>query len=133
MNEFVVIVNQRTTADRLGICQALVVNVVGPSNMPPPSAGSPHDNALECNSVSAVQRFPHTRAQLLAIFRQYKGSLEDQGDNDNDESSRVSTALVTKVAGLLADEQEDELKALLRTTLGVDDDMVGSSLPAHAR
>lgn len=87
------------------------------------------DDLSEPGSLSAshVQRFPHTRAQLLAIIRQQKGGSDYfDGDGDGDESSRISTSFITKVAGLLANEQEDEVKALLKTACGVDDDMVRS-------
>ncbi|KAH7890675.1 hypothetical protein F5I97DRAFT_1837554 [Phlebopus sp. FC_14] len=76
------------------------------------------------SAAGQMQRFPHTRAQLSAIVRQYKGSAEGYDGDDGDDSSRISTSLVIKVATLLADEQEDELKALLKTTCGVDDDML---------
>ncbi|KAL4063202.1 hypothetical protein V8B97DRAFT_1955637 [Scleroderma yunnanense] len=93
--------------------------------MPPPlslqSTFAPNDSASEAGSV--VQRFPHTRAQLSAIYRQYKGPLESCEDND-DESTRITTSLVTKVVALLGDEHEDELKELLKTSFGVDDDML---------
>jgi hypothetical protein len=95
----------------------------------PPAVIFESDDAPESGSVLAnhVQRFPHTRAQLLVIIRQQKGGSDFfDGDGDGDESSRISTSLVTKVAGLLANEQEDEVKTLLKTAYGVEDDMVRS-------
>jgi hypothetical protein len=95
----------------------------------PPAVIFESDDVSESASVltSHAQRFPHTRAQLLAIFRQQKGGSDYfDGDGDGEESSRISTSLVTKVAGLLASEQEDEVKALLKTACGVEDDMVRS-------
>jgi len=93
----------------------------------PPAPIFESDDVSDSGSANQVQRFPHTRAQLLAIFRQHRGSSDSfDGDGDGDESSRISTSLVTKVAGLLANEQEDEVKALLKTTWGVEDDMVCS-------
>ena len=83
----------------------------------------------ESGSISAshVQRFPHTRAQLLAIIRQQKGGSDSfDGDGDGDESNRISTSFVTRVVGFLANEQEDDLKELLKTTCGVEHDIVHS-------
>lgn len=58
-------------------------------------------------------RFPHTRAQLQATARHY----ELDADIDNQ--------LVATVAALLTDENEDELKRLLKATYpGINDDMV---------
>ena len=99
--------------------------------MPPPLTLTPQgmfatsDNASELGS--AAQRFPHIRAQLSAIYQQHKGPLEGCEDNE-DELTRITTSLVTKVASLLGDEREDELKMLLKTSLGVDDDTVCGSL-----
>ena len=90
---------------------------------PPPIVLTAHDSASE--SGSAAQRFPHIRAQLSAIYRQHKGPLE--GCEDDDESTGITTTLVTKAAALLGDEREDELKVLLKTSFGVDDDMVCGS------
>ncbi|KIJ61995.1 hypothetical protein HYDPIDRAFT_115145 [Hydnomerulius pinastri MD-312] len=97
-----------------------------PTAIPGAGADNFNDNVSEAGSVSAsqVQRFPHTRAQLSAIVRQHKSPIEGYDVDDIDESSRISTSLVNKVAGLLADEQEDELKQLLKNTYGVDDDML---------
>ena len=99
--------------------------------MPPPLTLTPQgmfaasDNASELGS--AAQRFPHIRAQLSAIYQQHKGPLESCEDTE-DELTRITTSLVTKVASLLGDEREDELKMLLKTSLGVDDDTVCGSL-----
>jgi hypothetical protein len=90
----------------------------------PPAVIFESDDA-ESSSVLTSQRFPHTRAQLLAIIRQQKSAPDGfDGDGDVDESIRISTSFVTKVAGFLANEQEDELKESLKTTCGVEDDMV---------
>lgn len=80
-------------------------------------------------SAGQVQRFPHTRAQLSAIIRQHRSPLEGYDADDSDDPNRVSTALVNRVASLLADEQEDVLKDLLKSECGVDDDMVCASPP----
>lgn len=91
----------------------------------PPAVIFEPDDVSEPGSVLTSQRFPHTRAQLLAIIRQQKGGADGiDGDGDVEESIRISTSFVTKVAGFLANEQEDELKESLKTTCGVEDDMV---------
>ncbi|KAG1876623.1 hypothetical protein DFJ58DRAFT_755294 [Suillus subalutaceus] len=91
----------------------------------PPAVIFESDDLSESGSVLTSQRFPHTRAQLLAIIRQQKGGADGfDGDGDVDESIRISTSFVTKVAGFLANEQEDELKESLKTTCGVEDDML---------
>ncbi|KAG6335809.1 hypothetical protein ID866_3287 [Astraeus odoratus] len=95
-----------------------------PLTLPLQRSESFNDNACESGSASQFQKFPHTRAQLLAILRQYRGPPEGLEDNDSDESNRISASVVTKVVALLADEQEDELKQLLRNTFAVDDDML---------
>ncbi|KAH7927871.1 hypothetical protein BV22DRAFT_1006044 [Leucogyrophana mollusca] len=85
------------------------------------------DNVSESGSVISGQahKFPHTRAQLSAIIRQHKPLLDNcDGEPEIDDSSRISSSFVSKVAGLLADEQEDDLKVLLKTTYGVDDESV---------
>ncbi|KAI0080186.1 hypothetical protein K474DRAFT_1658186 [Panus rudis PR-1116 ss-1] len=73
---------------------------------------------------SIPTRFPHTRAQLAAISRQYRPLESYDDDPDFDESSHITTALVNKVASLLADEREDELKSLIKENFGpsIDDD-----------
>lgn len=100
-----------------------------PSALSLPSADGLNDNAAEhgLGSAGQVQRFPHTRAQLSAIIRQHRSPLEGYDADDADDPNRVSTALVNRVASLLADEQEDTLKDLLKSECGVDDDMVGAS------
>lgn len=100
-----------------------------PFALSPPGADSVNDNAAEhgLGSAGQVQRFPHTRAQLSAIIRQHRSPLEGYDADDGDDLNRVSTALVNRVASLLADEQEDVLKNLLKSECGVDDDMVSAS------
>ena len=100
-----------------------------PSMLSPPSPDGPNDNVAEhgLGSTSQVQRFPHTRAQLSAIVRQHRSLLEGYDADDGDDPNRVSTVLVNKVASLLADEQEDLLKDLLKSECGVDDDLVSAS------
>ena len=76
--------------------------------------------------LSAPPRFPHTRAQLTAIARQYRPDSGYDDEFDNDDTSPVTTALVARVASLLSSEHEDELKTLLKSTFGpgIDDDEV---------
>ncbi|KAJ7460584.1 hypothetical protein FB451DRAFT_1269589 [Mycena latifolia] len=69
--------------------------------------------------------FPHTRAQLSAIARQYKPLPGDGHDGEADDDSRVSSEFVEQIVSLLVDEREDELKAVLKATYGMDDEMVG--------
>jgi hypothetical protein len=69
---------------------------------------------------SAAKKFPHTRAQLSAILRQHNPQL----DHASDDYARVSSSFVAKVVSLLDEEQEDELKALLKATYGMDDETV---------
>lgn len=88
--------------------------------MPPPLVNASSDGAPSL--ALAAQKFPHTRAQLSVIYRHHKGGLLDgYENNDGDESSRISTSVVTKVVTLLGDEQEDKLKEFLQTNFGVDD------------
>ncbi|KAG5645726.1 hypothetical protein DXG03_005422 [Asterophora parasitica] len=72
---------------------------------------------------SSMPKFPHTRAQLSAIARQHRPLDSNyDSDADGDDFSRVSSPFVNRIAALLADEQEDELKALLKNTYGMDDE-----------
>ncbi|KAH9946502.1 hypothetical protein B0H21DRAFT_743133 [Amylocystis lapponica] len=81
----------------------------------------PHSDSGPMYTVElSAPIFPHTRAQLSAIARQYKPY-----DNDLDtEDGRVNSAFVARVANLLDNEHEDELKTLLKDTFGpsVDDE-----------
>ncbi|KAJ7636032.1 hypothetical protein DFH06DRAFT_1478893 [Mycena polygramma] len=67
--------------------------------------------------------FPHTRAQLVAIARQYKPLPTDAYDPDPDDV-RVPPELVEQVVSLLRGEQEDDLKRLLKVAYGLDDETV---------
>ncbi|KXN81524.1 Zinc finger CCCH domain-containing protein 6 [Leucoagaricus sp. SymC.cos] len=68
-------------------------------------------------------KFPHTRAQLSAVARQHKQG-EYPGEPDAEDLSRVPSTLVNKVVSLLVDENEDELKALLKEQFDLDDETV---------
>ncbi|KAJ3497206.1 hypothetical protein NLJ89_g10379 [Agrocybe chaxingu] len=80
-----------------------------------------NSNGLE---PSGGGKFPHTRAQLSAIARQYKPLENYDSDAENDDYNRVPQSLVNEVVSLLVDEKEDELKTLLKTTFGMDGDIV---------
>ncbi|KAJ6581249.1 hypothetical protein B0H19DRAFT_1114405 [Mycena capillaripes] len=67
--------------------------------------------------------FPHTRAQLVAIARQFKPLPTDGYDPDPDDM-RVPPELVEQVVSLLHEEQEDELKLLLKAAYSLDDETV---------
>lgn len=69
---------------------------------------------------SSTGKFPHTRAQLAAIARQFK--LDDTESELDD--NRLPQSLVNQIVSLLVDEKEDELKVLLKTTFTMDDDSV---------
>lgn len=71
-------------------------------------------------------KFPHTRAQLAAIARQHKLADTNEPETDPDELNRVPTSLVNKVVSLLVDENEDEVKALLKETFDVDHETVST-------
>ncbi|KAJ6591848.1 hypothetical protein DFH09DRAFT_1259352 [Mycena vulgaris] len=73
-------------------------------------------------------RFPHTRAQLSAIARQYKPLPSDVYDGEPDDDTRVSGEFVEQIVRLLVDEREDELKALLKSAYGMDDEMIEQSV-----
>ena len=83
-----------------------------------PTISTPHE-------LSAPPRFPHTRAQLTSIARQYR-PLDNYDDDNDDGSNRITSAFVARVASLLDEEREDELKTLLKDTFGpsIDDEDV---------
>lgn len=81
-----------------------------------PTEASTHD--------PTTLKFPHTRAQLAAVARQYKPADTHESDTDQDDLGRVPASLLTRVVSLLADEKEDELKALLKDTYGLDNQSV---------
>jgi hypothetical protein len=99
----------------------------------PPTITMPFDYTLRSASpalstpqeLSAPPRFPHTRAQLTAIARQYR-PLDNYDDDNDGGSSGISSALVARVASLLDAEREEDIKNLLRDSFGpsIDDDEV---------
>ncbi|KAL0953458.1 hypothetical protein HGRIS_004691 [Hohenbuehelia grisea] len=78
--------------------------------------------SASAGSLDSAPKFPHTRAQLSLIARQYKPLENNETEADADDASRVPTSLVLKVASLLDEEQEDELKDLLKETFYIEDD-----------
>ena len=68
------------------------------------------------SSVAVPPRFPHTRAQLSAIAKEYKTSdaINVDSDTDGEAVARVSNTLVKQVATLLDNEQEDARVTELR-------------------
>ena len=93
-------------------------------SLPTPSTYVSHPT----EAVSKLSN-PHIRAQLGTIHRQYK-PLENFESETDDDSSRVSPLFVQKVVDYLDEEREDELKALLKDTYGMDEDAV--SIHTHA-
>lgn len=107
----------------------------------PPTISVPFDPALRAvtptistpQELSAPPRFPHTRAQLTSIARQYR-PLDNYDDDIDDGSNRITSAFVARVASLLGDEREDELKTLVKDTFGpsIEDEEVRACGYAHA-
>ena len=71
-------------------------------------------------SLQSTGKFPHTRAQLAAIARQFR--LDDSESELDD--NRLPQSFINQIVSLLVDEKEDELKVLLKTTFAMDDDSV---------
>lgn len=100
---------------------------------PPPAISVPFNTLIRSDSpaistpqeLSAPPRFPHTRAQLTAIARQYR-PLDNYDDDNEDGSSRITSALVARVASLLESEREEDIKNLLKDSFGpnIEDDEV---------
>ncbi|KAF8998588.1 hypothetical protein BDQ17DRAFT_1362072 [Cyathus striatus] len=80
----------------------------------PDHADIPHSNS----------KFPHTRAQLSAIARQRKPPESYDSDAEHDDYNRVPSSLVNKVVSLLVDENEDDLKVLLKETYSMNNETV---------
>ena len=75
-------------------------------------------------SLHSTGKFPHTRAQLSAIARQFKPQDLDDTDLEPDDYNRVPQSFVNQIVSLLVDEKEDDLKILLKSTFAMDDDSV---------
>jgi hypothetical protein len=73
---------------------------------------------------SAPPRFPHTRAQLSALARQYKPPETYDSDAEGDDFGRVSSFFVAQIVGLIEEDREDELKSLLKETYTMEDETV---------
>ncbi|EIN06065.1 hypothetical protein PUNSTDRAFT_145429 [Punctularia strigosozonata HHB-11173 SS5] len=72
------------------------------------------------DGLLGAPKFPHTRAELAAIARQYK-PLDFGDDPDAEDYRNLAPGLLRRVVSLLDAEDEDELKALLRETYGMDE------------
>ena len=77
--------------------------------------------SFSSTSLQSTGKFPHTRAQLSAIARQFK---PDDSEPEPDDYNRVSQSFLNQIVSLLVDEKEDELKILLKTAFAMDDDSV---------
>src|ERR1700729_1230025 len=87
----------------------------------------PTDLSESSSELSApATKFPHTRAQLAAIARQHRPADTCEHDVEPEDHGRIDSSYVTKVVGLLDEDNEDELKLLLKDTYNVDDDTVSS-------
>ena len=88
-------------------------------------------------STSYVQapKFPHTKAMLGVIWREYKpqpldtvavleaAAAENASSANATKGGVLDPALVNKATLLLEEEKEDELKALLKSDFGAPDDV----------
>jgi hypothetical protein len=95
-----------------------------PAQLTIPLTSSYDSDPASPSQYDSIPKFPHTRAQLSLIARQHKPLDSVEGDVDSDDFSRVSSTLVSRVVALLIEEKEDELKAFLKKTYGMDDDTV---------
>ncbi|EED80589.1 predicted protein [Postia placenta Mad-698-R] len=86
-------------------------------SIPAPSSDISDSGSLSGHDSAAQPKFPHTRAQLSAIARQYRSVDAYDHDADGDDL-RVNAVLVGRVAVLLDNEREDDLKTLLKETFG---------------
>jgi hypothetical protein len=101
------------------------------------------------NAAFSPQKYPHTSALLNSFSkdaRRISGSPSDtsasdgsaNGDETNKENEQTSNTedsakekyIVQKVVALIQDEDEDELKDVLKDTYGISDDQVMCSRPS---
>jgi len=88
-------------------------------------------------SSSGLTKFPHTRACLSALAREYGSSIkgetvkppsdtsDSETDNDNREADPARTDdLVAQVIQLLDDDNEDGVKSLLKRSFDISDENV---------
>ncbi|KAM6496877.1 hypothetical protein JOM56_007350 [Amanita muscaria] len=68
--------------------------------------------------LETSSKYPHTRAQLVAIARQCK---HHDPLLNADDSRLVPNSLLQKVVSLLANENDDVLQSLLKETFAIDD------------
>ncbi|KZT09906.1 uncharacterized protein LAESUDRAFT_694399 [Laetiporus sulphureus 93-53] len=101
----------------------------------PPTIAIPSDDIADTGHdgpAPSGHKFPHTRAQLSAIARQYKTGLESNDADPDADDPRVDSALVGKVTALLNSEREDDLKQLLKDTFGsIDEEEVSNAHQSH--
>lgn len=98
-------------------------------SIPAPSSDISDSGSLSGHDSAAQPKFPHTRAQLSAIARQYRSVDAYDHDADGDDL-RVNAVLVGRVAVLLDNEREDDLKTLLKETFGhIDEEEVSVLRP----
>lgn len=109
--------------------------VVGPSPLPLSRTGShgaplgsaasgltasgthtSQEGGMSANPLS--HKYPHTRSALVGIIREYRP------DGDAGEYGDEADGLLQQVVGLLRDENEDELKSLMKNNLDIGDDAV---------
>jgi hemerythrin-like domain-containing protein len=72
------------------------------------------------------QKIPHIhlRAQLGSIHRQYKPLETYDTESGVDDVGGVASSFVQQVVSHLEEEEEEELKALLKDTYAMDEDSV---------
>ncbi|TFY72321.1 hypothetical protein EVG20_g693 [Dentipellis fragilis] len=103
------------------------------SMLAPPPPRSESGSVSDSGSFSGFEpslappRFPHTRAQLSSIARQYKPDTYDS-DFEGDDFTRINPGFVARIVSLLDQEREEELKSLLKDKYGDIDD---ESLEQH--
>lgn len=91
----------------------------------PPSLSSyPESGSGLAYELGSAPKFPHTRAQLSAIARQHKPSESYDSDAETEDYNRVPSSLVNKVVSCLVDDNEDELKKVLKQTFEMDNETV---------
>ncbi|KAG6856661.1 hypothetical protein H0H87_002038 [Tephrocybe sp. NHM501043] len=94
----------------------------------PLTANTYDSGSMSDSGAESMPKFAHTRAQLSAIARQHKPLETYDNSADPEEFNRVSSSFVNRVVALLVDEQEEELKGLLQSTYGMDDETVEQNM-----
>ena len=95
-----------------------------PTPVPYTNGGGLLGSKPRSSETMVSPRYPHTRAQLAAVARQHR-AVDSVDTGDEDDASRISASLLSKVVGLLVDEEEDELKDALKEAFpDMNDDAV---------